>query len=250
MYHPYKTAYSLLPQLKKVMHKEIFLQSENKERYIEQKKISLQTQKCFLEYRMTEEIYSAVCSLVLRFHPDELKEPYNFCNIAMQIQEELAVHRTSEDTDWLAATHVCYPSSWSPEEKIGKTFNEIHEPIPGMNLSNSRKLIEASIYNGPYERFLWGLIYEDELNYHPSIKRKRFDPDNPLFFVKVERQVMVGLPEHKSMLFVLRQFLIHESEVDKTALKNTLSGMTPAQRAYKNIPDEFITFLGESCIKQ
>lgn len=250
MYHPYKSGYSLLPQLKKVSPDSIFLVSTDKPRYLDQKKLSVQTQKCFLEHEMEELIYDAACRFITDHYPDKLDEPYNFCNLAMQIQEDLAIHRISDDKDWLAATHICCPSSWSPEEKIGKSFNQIHEPIPGMNLANSRKLVEASIFNGPYERFVWGLIYENELNYHPSIYRKSFDPENPFFLVKVERQIMAGLPEHKAMLFVLRQFMLAEHEVDKPALHKAISGMTQQQRAYKNIPDEFITFLGDSCIKQ
>jgi hypothetical protein len=248
MLHPYKSGYSLLPQLKKVSTDDIFLVTADKTRYLEQKKLSLQTQKCFLEHKMEEAIYDAACSFIVDHYPDGLDEPYNFCNLAMQIQEDMAIHRISDETDWLAATHICCPSSWSPEEKIGKNFNQIHEPIPGMNLSNSRKLIEAAIYHGPYERFVWGLIYEDELNYHPSLLRKQFDQDDPVFFVKVERQIMAGLPEHKSMLFVLRQFLIPEHEVDVPALHKAISGMTPEQRKYKNIPDEFLSFLGDRCI--
>lgn len=249
MFHPYKSGYSLLPQLKKVSQDNVFLPSSDKSRFLEQKKLSLQTQKCFLEHQMDDSVYDAACQFIVKNYPDKLDEPYNFCNLAIQIQEDLAIHRISDDSDWLAATHICYPSGWSPEEKIGKNFNEIHEPIPGMNLSNSRKLIEASIYHGPYERFVWGLIYEDELNYHPSIQRKQFDPENPFFLLKVERQIMAGLPEQKAMLFVLRQFLIPESEVDKTALHKAITGMTPEQRAYKNIPDDFLVYLGDGCIK-
>jgi hypothetical protein len=206
VYHPYKSGYSLLPQLKKVSFDNIFLVTADKDRYLEEKKKSLTTQNCFLEHGITPEIYETVCRFIVEHYPDNLEEPYNFCNLAMQIQEDLAIHRISDDNDWLAATHICLPSSWNPEEKLGKNFNQIHEPIPGMNLSNSRKLIEAAIYHGPYERFVWGLIYENELNYHPSIQRRPFDKNNPTFFVKVERQIMAGLPEHKSMLFILRQF--------------------------------------------
>ena len=113
-----------------------------------------------------------------------------------------------------------------------------------MNLKNSRKIIEAMVFNGPYERFVWGLIYENELNYHPSLTRKPFDSNNPFFMVKVERQIMCGFPQHKTMLFVLRQYLIPEDQVDKVALYEALSGMTPEQKAYKNIPESLIEYVG------
>ena len=142
----------------------------------------------------------------------------------------------------MAATHICCPSSWSPEEKIGETFDQIHEVIPGMSLKNSRKLIEA-MTSGVYERSVWGLIYEDELNYHPSIKRKVFDKLNPQFWVKVERQIMVGLPKHRSLLFILKQTLIPEKDTELELLHKALVGMTLEQKKYKSISEDVIEYL-------
>lgn len=242
IYHAYKPGYSVLPQLKKIEIKDIFQISNNLNRYLEEKKISIKNQKCFLEHNITDEIYKAACDFIITNYPVKLEEPYDFCNIAMQIQEDLAIHRLDENTDWLAVTHICCPSSWSPEEKIGESFDKIHEVIPGMSLKNSRKLIEA-MTSGVYERYVWGLIYENELNYHPSIIRKGFDRLNPQFWVKVERQIMVGLSEYKSLLFILKQTLIPEDEVDKPLLRNALVGMTNEQKRYKSISEDLIEYL-------
>lgn len=248
MFHPYKNGYSLLPQLKKIDKKDIFFHTNNIQRYIDEKKKSINIQKCFLEHDINQEIYNAASQFILDNHYLKLEEPHDFCNLAMQIPEDLAIHRISESTDWLAATHVCIPGAWSPEEKIGLTFDEIHTVIPGMNLKNSRKIVEAMVYNGPYERFVWGLVYEDELNYHPSIKRRSFDINNPFFLLKVERQITVGLPKHNAMLFVLRHFLIPENEIDLPLLYKSLKDMTPEQKKYKGISEEIIDYLRSKTI--
>ena len=221
----------------------VFNITDNRERCLTEKKLSVASQPCFLEWHCNQEIYDAVCNYIVENYPRPLYEPWDFDHIAMQIEEDLAIHRMNEDADWLAATHICFPSSWAPEEKIGKPFDVIHEPIPGMNLKNSKKLVEAMIMSGPYERFVWGLIYEDELNYHPSKKRKSFDANNPFFLVKVERQIMISFPEHQAMLFVLKQYYLKEKEVDKQALLKSLLSMTDEQKKYKGITEDLIKYV-------
>ena len=243
MEHPYKSGYSLLPQLRKI-DGDIFKITPDTPRFLFEKSMANMYGDRFIEHNMTQEISDAAAKFILDNYPIKLKEPHNLANIATQIQEDFAVHRLSDSYDWLAASYICLPSSWAPEEKMGKSFDEIHKIIPGMSLKNSRKILEAVIYQGPFQRFVWGLIYENELNYHPSIKRKPFNPDEPLFFVKVEKQMMIGLPEHKSLLFVLRQHLIPESETDIPLLHKALIGMTKEQKAYKGISEVFIDYLG------
>lgn len=229
-----------MPQLSKVVDP-VFCVSTDRDRYLSEKRKSLTSQKCFLEHEMLPEIYDYVCDFIKKNYPLSING--NFFEVLPQIQEDIAIHRLSQDGDWLAATHICLPSSWSPEEKIGKSFDQIHEIIPGMSLKNSRKLLEASIFRGPFERFVWGLIYEDELNYHPSLVRKPFDIENPFFMVKIERQIMWGLPQFNSLLFILRQFLIPESEVDKHSLYKSINSMTSEQMVYKKIQKEFLSYL-------
>ena len=243
MYHPYKLGYNLLPQLRKISPKDVFTVTADRLYYLEQKQLSLKTQKCDIEQEMDKEIDSAASRFIVDHYPEKLDGPLTLENLAPQIQEDVAIHRLSDEKDWLAAIHFCFPGGWSPEEKIGKTFTEIHEPIPGMNLSNSRKLVEASIDHGPFERFVWGVIYENHLNYHKAISRKKFDPSRPEFFIKVERQMTVGLPEHRSFMFIVRLFILPEQEVDKPALYKALDGMNAEQRVYKGITYAFMEYL-------
>lgn len=59
--------------------------------------------------------------------------PYEstFDALAMQVAEDLNVLALAEGgSNWLCAMHVCSPSTWRPEEKIGKDFFGIHSPVP------------------------------------------------------------------------------------------------------------------------
>jgi len=129
----------------------------------------------------------------------------------------------------MSSAHVCFPSSWYPEEKIGKSFYEIHSPVP-MNLKNSFKLVNAIIKGGIFERFVWSVVYENKYNFHPNLKHKKFNKEKPELFIKVERQVTVGFPEQNFCLFILRQYLIDQNEIDNKSLANSIKNMTEDQK--------------------
>lgn len=238
MYHVYKKGYSVLPQLSRLGKGKIFqITLYDQMQFLEAKREAVANQTCFCEHEMEPEIYDTICNFIVEKYPMRLKEPHTFSNIAMQIQEDISIHRATEDRDWLAATHICFPSGWLPDEKIGKSFAEIHAPIPGFNLKTSRKMVDAMIHHGPFDRFVWSPVFEDRINFHPRTPKKKFDPNNPCVFVKVERQLTIGFPEHNASLFVMRQFLIRD-EIDKIALAESLSNMTEEQRIYKGIVDQ------------
>ena len=54
--------------------------------------------------------------------------------LASQMQEDFAVvQHIPERGDWIAALHVCAPSHWAPDAKIGQGFDVAHAPVRGMN---------------------------------------------------------------------------------------------------------------------
>jgi hypothetical protein len=245
MYHPYRDGYSVLPALKK-LREPPFCVDDDLDRYLSEKRQANQTQRVFFEHEMDAEIYDAFASFVEQEGPPHLTPPYTLPSVAMQVQEDIAVHRIKDGHDWLAAAHVCFPSDWRPEEKIGKPLREIHAPVPGMNANASYKLAETMVHHGPFMRFVWSVIHEDRINFHPDQPRRSFDPANPIVFVKVERQITWGFPAWGAALFLLRQFIIPPPKVDLPALAAACVNMNEAQRRYKGIGDELITWLQRS----
>ena len=249
MYHAYEQGYSVLPRLRKLGSGPVFeLTAHDLHRYLAAKQEAVRCQTCLLEHEMTPELYDVVCDFVVGRYPGPLRKPHTFANVAMQIQEDLIVHRLDEDRDWMAAGHISFPSHWLPESKIGRSLAEIHAPIPGMNLSKQRELVEAMVYSGPFERFVWTVVFEDRIGGHPRLPRKRFDPAHPVVYAKVERQVTVGFPDQRAGLFVLRQFLIPEHELNQPALLAALCGMSPAELAYKGLNeciDDLLAYLSK-----
>jgi hypothetical protein len=169
-----------------------------------------------------------------------------------QFQEDLALVRAEPDRgDWLAAYQICAPTHWAPEEKAGKSFTAIHVPVPGIEPITrvADAMVDAMIHRGPFVRFVWGLDTDRRPNRHPvpppgeehGWPSPPFDPSQASPFVfRVERQVMVGLPEARTALFFIRLYLTEGAEVRadperRRALVSALRGMSPESRAYKGI---------------
>jgi hypothetical protein len=170
--------------------------------------------------------------------------------LVCQVQEDLAVIcRRGDSENWLAALHLCFPNHWAAAEKIGKDFAAVHAPVPGIErlTQRSQALVDAMIDRGPYVRFVWGLSTDTRLNHHPQAPGelpqwhgRRFDPQDPHLFLRVERQVTWGLPECDAALFAIRTYFADAAEVRRDPwrrdkLCSALRSMSAAAQEYKGI---------------
>lgn len=187
---------------------------------------------------------------------EDLAPPYASAldALACQIPEDIAVVCTAPDgRDWIAALHLCSPSHWGAEQKIGRSFAAAHAPIPGMErtIAASASLVEAMIRRGPFVRFVWGVGADDRLNHHPDPppgispeqwRGRVFDPSAPdsPFFLRVERQCLLGLPEVGAAVFTIRVYFIAGSEIraipeERAQLRSALLSMSPESLRYKGV---------------
>lgn len=253
MYHPYEQGYNVLPGLYPLGHDfgngdldKKFFQLDDQFKLYQSIKYSAENmgQCCIGSDNQVDYTWQAR-EHVIEFMNRQLKEEYPDFNrenptldgLCFQIQEDVALYQA--ETDRLVYCHVHMPSGWCPCEKLGKSFRELHEPIPGMRLDKSEGLVRAMLNNGPFVRFVWGVVFENRLNFHPSRPKKPFDPNHPEVYVKVERQTTKGFPEHSIVLFLMRHYLLHLDELRLKPLIAALSGMTEEQRAYKGIDKNF-----------
>jgi hypothetical protein len=173
-----------------------------------------------------------------------------FDALCCQIPEDIAVVRRASDRgDWIAALHLCAPSHWAAEAKIGRSFNEAHAPIPGFGkvAAAAAALTDACIMRGPFVRFTWGISFDDRLNAHPEpplgSARPCWDGESPLF-LRVERQTLWGLPAVDAFLFAIRVYVydarpIRDDPEQREALVAALRSMSPESRRYKSVFDRF-----------
>ena len=165
--------------------------------------------------------------------------------LAMNLPCDLAIVRLEDDRDWNTYLHVCAPSHWRPEEKIGRSFVATHAPIPHFERVNaaSRGLVEAMVTRGPWVRYVWGLETDSELDHHPDRAPCRDFATKP-FVVRIERQVTLPLPEHDAAIFLIGTGFVERSTIlaDESLwrpLKAALNGMSPQAREYKGLTQGF-----------
>jgi hypothetical protein len=191
-------------------------------------------------------------NLVAAGPSDAANPPYAdaFDALASQVQEDFAVMSAEGDRHWLSAVHLCFPNSWAAEEKVGRTFAAVHEPVAGIEPINRqeadlvRLMVQAT---DGLVRFAWGVTFDDELNHHPrrppgAATATRFDPANPRAFLRVERQTIWGLPAVGASLFTIRTYLYGCDELRRDPRRRApliaaLRSMPPASLAYKGLAD-------------
>ncbi|SFJ31105.1 heme-dependent oxidative N-demethylase subunit alpha family protein [Planctomicrobium piriforme] len=176
--------------------------------------------------------------------------------LVCQMPEDLAVTLRNDERDWLAAVHLCAPGHWSAEEKIGRNFGEVHAPIPLIDpiVRASASLVRAMVEKGPMVRFVWGFGTDCRLNHHPEPppgwtpemwRGRRFQSDAEgecPFWLRVERQVILGMPEVNASLFFIRVSHIDGNEIrqnsdERRRLVQALSTMDDATRRYKGLSE-------------
>jgi dimethylamine monooxygenase subunit A len=171
--------------------------------------------------------------------------------LALQVPEDFSIWTCDKDDDWMAYASVCLPNHWAPEEKIGRNFFAVHEPVAesGPMLRSSKQLVQGMIGRGPFVRFAWGVATDTRLNHHPQEPvGRRFDPERPELYVRVERQTLHGFPEENFSFFTIRTSFENVSELAKSpelsaALKGALKSMTPASLVYKGLAESLDSIL-------
>ena len=156
-----------------------------------------------------------------------------FDALCSQIQEDVCVMQH----DRLVSAHVCLPSWWSPREKIMMSMAEMHKDVPGMDQTAYDHIWNACLNKGPFIRYNWTLTSSPILNQHPSKNiGKDFDKDD--LFLRVERQVLKGITETQSVLFLIRTYVAYIKTLEKSqreALATAIDNMSYEELNYKGL---------------
>lgn len=180
-----------------------------------------------------------------------------FDALISQVPEDVAVVELPEGaSDENVALHVTAPSHWSPEEKIGASFLATHAPVPGFGRIGdaSGALLEKVLGRPPVVRFNWGIEFSRRLNLHPESppgadigewnrRHLRLADECPVF-LRIERQVLWGMPDVRALLFTIRVYVRPVdglTPAERSALRDSLLSMPEESRAYKGLQTETYT---------
>jgi dimethylamine monooxygenase subunit A len=164
------------------------------------------------------------------------------------VQEDLVIMRREHDAEPATATavylHVSFPTSWCPECARGRTFLELHEPVPALHAfkAANRQRLAPSLFDTrrTTARFVWSLAPDSRLDrprcpagLHPTVTT-RWD-DATTAWLRVERQVIVPLDDLVSLFLirVYRSDVRHLTSAQRATLHRSVAGMDPALAEYK-----------------
>ena len=180
--------------------------------------------------------------------PDSSDYRSLFDALCCQVQEDVAICQLQDEKDWLAAIHLCSPNHWAPADKIGRPFNAVHAPVPGMEktMPHYFKMLQSAVQKGPFTRFAWGIATDNRLNHLPEAppgihqqdwNGRRIDEAARLY-IRTERQNLVGFPQCNAFLFTIRTYFYEVEQLanhEKTALWSAVRSMSPETLAYKGL---------------
>jgi dimethylamine monooxygenase subunit A len=191
----------------------------------------------------------------LKFADDT--DPFRLLNaLSEAIPEDIAIVSTEGLEDWLAYGCICSPSHWALEEKIGKSFAAMHEPVPGFHRTAAvaSKMIDAMVNKGPWVRFVWSIESDNRPNHHPEAPPgwdqkewwgREFQRKQTLW-VRVERQCLIPMPEVQAALFTIGLSWMSGQSVCadeslRVPLLQAILKMSVEERQYKGIDEEIHT---------
>lgn len=193
---------------------------------------------------------------ILKWTPDwQAVENKNYLSLldalCSQAQEDLAIFQLQDTEDYLSAIHLCSPNHWAPSDKIGKPFSAIHAPVPAMErtLLHYQKMLSAIVNTHTAStRFAWGIATDTRLNHHPEappgIEQHEWDgrkhDENTTWYVRSERQNLIGLPEVNAFLFTIRTYFYKVDELlhhEKLMLLSAVKSMSQDTLRYKGLTD-------------
>jgi hypothetical protein len=179
-------------------------------------------------------------------------DAFDFLTMNLTEDVSLVVRHPRTQADWVALTHIAAPHHWDPRDKAGRSFAEVHAPVPESPklAAVSDKMMRAIIEQGPFIRFAWGMAANDVLNHHSAAAhdgdREQAGHEERAelagMFVRVERQILWGLPEVDAVMFTIRPYWYPLADLrqEPERLRQLAAGvrsMTDEHLAYKGMTE-------------
>jgi hypothetical protein len=168
--------------------------------------------------------------------------------LALAAREDIAV--LEGPLGLLRVLCVCAPSHWSPEDKLGLSFAQVHAPVADNErlVAAAGPLMRMVTAGGHWERFVWTLTPSPRYDQHPRRQPRQAwadtnDPDAfaAACFLRTERQTFFAVPDRpQQAVFTIRVTLqplarALASPADAQRLHDALRSMSDAVLDYKHL---------------
>jgi len=146
---------------------------------------------------------------------------------------------------------VAFPSGWPPRRRAGADLPALHAPVAdGARLrAASGALTEALLVKGPFSQHVWGLDPDGRLDRDPSAPdaAPHGCPPPQRWWLRVERQTSLPLPELDRALFLIRPHLVPLTSLgagQRRVLHDAVASMGDEALAYKGLTQVRDALLG------
>ena len=156
-------------------------------------------------------------------------------DLGLAIEDDVVIMHRGK----LEACFVAFPSSWNAGEKVGKTLNELHEPIADNEalVRASEGIMRAMSSGQSFHRYTWGISSLSGYSNHPSYERPDFDSLDDLTF-RVEHERTATVIKDTTAVFLIHVDTYPLKEVLKTdfgLIKESIDSMSDNVLEYKNL---------------
>ena len=156
-------------------------------------------------------------------------------DLGLAIEDDVVIMHRGK----LEACFVAFPSSWNAGEKVGKTLNELHEPIADNEalVRASEGIMRAMSSGQSFHRYTWGISSLSGYSNHPSYERPDFDSLDDLTF-RVEHERTATVIKDTTAVFLIHVDIYPLKEVLKTdfgLIKESIDSMSNNVLEYKNL---------------
>lgn len=137
------------------------------------------------------------------------------------VQEDLCLMEKQGDEYVLTGAILCFPASWSLDEKLGRSLIGIHHTVKPYDADIARRVQRMFDAIRP-EQPLWrmnALIYRDPTLHQPGRENAPRTDRRGGQYLRAERQCLMRLPETRAIVFSIHTYVVH------------LDNLTPDQRA-------------------
>tara|TARA_B100001989_G_scaffold43972_1_gene27519 strand:- start:349 stop:762 length:414 start_codon:yes stop_codon:yes gene_type:complete len=128
------------------------------------------------------------------------------------VQNDFCILQKTGNEHVLTAAALCFPASWSLEEKFLKPLIDIHTPVKEYNdviAKRVQRLFDGLQIDRPLWRFN-ALYYEDPHLFQPrrANQPRRKPAPNKANYFRSERQTLVKLPKSGAIIFGIHTFVV------------------------------------------
>lgn len=161
--------------------------------------------------------YKIGCNSVLR--PDGVEVPLDrdrpLLTLGRLVQEDLCLMEREGDEHVLTGAVLCFPASWSLDEKIGRPLIGIHRTVKPYDGDMARRVQRMFDAIRP-EKPLWrmnALVYADPTLHQPGREDSPRTDRRGGQYLRAERQCLVKLPRTGAVVFSIHTYVVRVSDL-------------------------------------